>query len=354
MENTSEKIQDSIKSFFCDLLKKKVVDAVLVPLEVPSGENVVQTLVSDPKKLESSNFLAPVMPVSIAKIISDMTKIKPSGKRIGIFLRPCEERALIELSKLNQASLENLILIGIDCLGTYSVRDYVRITSEKSTKDELNLRPACIVCEYFEPQNSDIILGLIGLDDEVVILANSKSGEEILGELNIKGGAKVKDRKNVISKIKEQKIKSRDELLNKTKETVSGLDSLLNFFSSCISCHNCMNVCPICYCRECFFESKTFDFGPDRYLGWANRKGAIKMPTDMILFHITRMNHMVTSCVACGLCEQACPNDIPLLSIFKTVGHNAQLLFDYVPGKSLEDGLPLTTFREDEFEEVGE
>ena len=352
MSDASKKIQEDIKSFFCDLLDKKIVDAVLVPLKVPSGDNVVQTLITDSKKLKTSDFLAPVMPVSSSIIISDITKMKPSDKKIGVFLRPCEERALIELSKLNQAYLENLILIGIDCQGTYSVKDYAQIASEESSNDEISLRSACTVCEYFVPQNADIVIGLFGLEDEVAIIANSKSGKEILNELKIKKESK--ERENEILKIRKDKISSRDELFSKTQKTVSGLESLLSFFSSCINCHNCMTVCPICYCRECFFESKTFEFNSDRYMGQAERKGAIKMPTDTILFHVTRMNHMVTSCVACGLCEQACPSDIPLLSIFKTVGHNAQLLFEYIPGKSLEDELPLTTFKEEEFESIGE
>jgi formate dehydrogenase subunit beta len=63
---------------------------------------------------------------------------------------------------------------------------------------------------------------------------------------------------------------------------------------------------------------------------------------------------MATSCVGCGLCEQACPSNIPLLKIFKTVSYNVQQIFKYVPGRDLEEPLPLTTFKEDELRSVGE
>ena len=63
---------------------------------------------------------------------------------------------------------------------------------------------------------------------------------------------------------------------------------------------------------------------------------------------------MATSCVGCGVCEEACPSNIPLLRIFKTVGHNVQQIFKYVPGRDLEEPLPLTTFKEDELQGVGE
>ena len=82
----------------------------------------------------------------------------------------------------------------------------------------------------------------------------------------------------------------------------------------------------------------------------SERKGMIKMPTDTLLFHITRFAHMVTSCVACGMCEQACPSGIPLLSIYKAVGLNAQGEFDYVPGRDLDEEMPLTTFKEEELQ----
>ena len=63
---------------------------------------------------------------------------------------------------------------------------------------------------------------------------------------------------------------------------------------------------------------------------------------------------MGASCVGCGACEEACPSSIPLLKIFQLIGDSVQKLFDYVPGRSLEDELPPVAFREDELEWIGE
>ena len=78
------------------------------------------------------------------------------------------------------------------------------------------------------------------------------------------------------------------------------------------------------------------------------------MPVDTLFFHLTRMTHVSASCVGCGCCEEACPNGIPLLKIFQLTGDRVQKLFDYIPGRSLEDELPLAAFREDELQWIGE
>ena len=224
----------------------------------------------------------------------------------------------------------------------------------KEGQEDPHLRSACEVCEHFVPQNADLVLILYGLGyEEFAVEAQTEEGKRILGQLGVVE-ANPEGRQEVISQLMEERIRRRDELFAQTRDEVCGWDGLVSFFAKCINCHNCMTVCPICYCKECFFESPTFEFEMRRYLGWAQRRGSIRMPTDTLLFHLTRMNHMVTSCVGCGLCEEACPNDIPLLKLFRTVAHNAQQLFDYVPGRSLDEELPLTTFQEEEFQEIGE
>jgi formate dehydrogenase subunit beta len=106
--------------------------------------------------------------------------------------------------------------------------------------------------------------------------------------------------------------------------------------------------CPICYCRECVFRSPTFEHTPDQYLGWAEAKGAIRMPANTVMFHLTRLNHMVISCIGCGMCDTACPNDIPVMSLFRTVGGKAQKMMEYEPGRSYDEPAPATTFQDTE------
>jgi coenzyme F420-reducing hydrogenase beta subunit len=119
------------RKFLSDLLSTGEIDALMVPQELSSGKNVVQTLVKDPNKLEAANPFAFVMPINSAKLISKLTDQNP-GKRLGLVIRNCELRAMNELIKLKQINNENLIVIGVDCLGTFSLPDYAKLCLDKS------------------------------------------------------------------------------------------------------------------------------------------------------------------------------------------------------------------------------
>ena len=361
-------LRESINSLLADLLNKGLLEAVLVPQPIPSKESVVQTLVTEPEKLGGADVLAPVLPVNSAQIVSHMTRVAASPKSIGLVMRSCEIRALVELVKLKQASLDNLVTIGIDCLGTYSVRDYADMVSRKEDpthvlledakegKESSYLRSACRVCEYSVPTFADLMVGLMGLDweKEILLQAGSDKGEKILAALSMSSSGTSSQREKMVSELTQQRMKKRDKLFSQTQKEISGWENLSSFFATCTNCHNCMTACPVCYCKECFFDSSTFEFEPAKYLGWADRKGILRMPTDTFLFHLGRMNHMAVSCVGCGLCEQACPSDITLLKIFKMVGHQVQKMFEYVPGRDLKEEIPLAVFKEDELQKVGE
>ena len=336
------------------------------PLELPDKTNVVPTLVTDSEKLESSRFLAPVMPVNTARVISDMTKVTPSSKKIGVVLRNCEIRALLELVKLRQASLENITLIGIDCPGTYTVNDYAgRIAKGESPEETIlsrftkgeedpDVRQSCAICAYPLAQNADLIVELAGNDIQksISISSNTDSGEALLKGTELPEDADTENRSRMAEETLAKQADKREKFFKENASRFQGIDQLMSVLSPCIRCYNCRTVCPACYCKECFFDSPTFEMESDRYLGWAQTKGAVRMPSNTLFYHLTRMAHMATSCIGCGLCSEACPNDIPVAEIFQLAAAEVQKDLDYIPGRSLDEELPLSSFREEELREV--
>ena len=362
---------ETLRVFFRDLLEKGVVETLLIPKKLPSGDGYCQTLIHDPEMLIDANPLAPTLPVQSARIVSHLTITDP-GRKIGAVLKPCEIRAVIELVKFLQVKLDRLTVIGVDCLGTYEPSDYAEMSREKGEEvsitrgllkgakegriepqDGNNLRLACQICEYPSPQNADILIGLFGHDPQKEIFFHVT--DQLASELAEKGILATTDggspsRDSVIERLTEERIKRRDEVFDAFRSQTKNLGDLMDALSTCIRCHNCMVACPICYCKECVFRTPTLEHKADQFLRWADRKGGIRMPTDTLLFHLIRLSHMVTSCIGCGLCDSACPNDLPVATLFRAVGHKVQALFDYVPGRSVDDEPPVATFREDELQ----
>jgi formate dehydrogenase (coenzyme F420) beta subunit len=360
--------EEAIIGFLKTLLERGVVEAIMIPKGLPSGDGFVQTLIHDPEKLSGVCVLSPTMPVQSARVASNLTA-RNLGKRVAAVMKACEIRAVVELAKFLQIKLDNLFLIGIDCPGTFEVADYAKMSQEgkggeglikESLKgmvkgetpspDGYAFRTACQMCEYPISQ-ADIVLKLFGYptDQEIGVDIGDRLEKEIEGVENLSFAENEPPlRGEVLSKVIAERTKKRDALFGEFKGVVKDLKSFLDRFSTCIRCHNCMVACPICYCKECVFKTAVFEHEGDQFLRWADRKGGIRMPTDTLIFHLIRMSHMVTSCIGCGLCDSACPNKLPVATLFRSVGDRIQKMFQYVPGRDVKETPPVASFKEDE------
>jgi formate dehydrogenase subunit beta len=361
-------LEEGLQKLWRELLERDVVKTILLPIEVEGGL-VAPGLLTDSTRTGESQTLSPYMPVNTARVLQMMTKTVPPSEKVAVVLRPCEARALVELVKLKQISQENLVVISFDCPGTYAVDDYKQLLGGKGDPGELlvetvstggedaQLREACRSCPYPSAPWADIRIGFLGLDykERFLIEVLTERGEVIVHGLEMEvADVPLKERQAFLDKLVAQREKVQQQVLKEQQEQLRGPDKLLVALSSCIKCHNCMTVCPICYCKECFFNSPTFEMEADRYLGLAHKRGATRMPADLLLFHLTRMAHMSHSCVQCGMCEEACPMGVPVFRLFKATSEQVQALFDYKPGRDLEEEIPISTFHEKELEQIQE
>ena len=328
-------VLNTSRGFLGKLLREQIVDYLLVPQEIAHGRTITQTLVKDPNHLGRANPFSPVMAMNSATIVSQLTSDN-LDKKLGVVLKPCEIRAFVELVKLGKARRENLLIIGTDCLGTYEVEDYARYIDGKEGPDEVKgaqalaemlrnietsdtelpipLRSACRMCNAITPSVADINFSLFGIRDGIFVALQA----ELAGKLSLE----VKEtpgRQEAIAAVVNRRTAVREKVFTEFREKMGTITDFADALATCSRCYACQSACPICYCRICFFRTKTFEPESERYFRWAEHEDVVRMPSEILLYHLTRMNHMAASCVGCGMCESTCPRALPFLNIFSAV-----------------------------------
>jgi len=105
----------------------------------------------------------------------------------------------------------------------------------------------------------------------------------------------------------------------------------MEHFARCVKCYGCRNICPMCFCQECSLEEAELI-----------QKGVL--PTENPIFHLTRAVHMIGRCIDCGLCEEACPADIPIRALYKKVAEIVAAETGYRPGENPDEKCPYNVY----------
>jgi formate dehydrogenase subunit beta len=362
-------------------LETKTVDAALV-VKKRNGSRYdgILSLVTDPQGLAGSAGTMHFAPVNIA------TEIKKylggaQGLKMAVTCKPCDCRAIIELAKRGQVAMDHLLLIGVNCTGTFlpaAARKMIKeeygvhpdnvvgedvdkgrfvITTADGRTIERDLeeleekgygrRDNCRRCTFNIPRMADLACGKWGATDAqtTFIEVCSQQGSALMDQA-IRAGA------IVVEKPEEQAVKVRQEEDKRAVEEAirwqeKDLDVLrllpheerlnywFKYFDRCIKCFGCRDACPLCYCQECYLEAgRGFLHGGE-------------IPPHMT-FPLIRLAHVADSCVNCGQCQDTCPMEIPLTKLFQMLNRELSSLFDYVPGMTVEDIPPLTTVSDEE------
>jgi formate dehydrogenase subunit beta len=360
-----DELNKKLAGFFKGLLEKGAVDAVLAPLAQPK-QGVRLTLVTSAAHTDKVDPFAPVAAVSGAKIASSLTA-RPSGRKVALVLRPCEVRAVVELVKLKQANLEDVLLIGMDCFGRYENTDFAKFLEQGGTSEaflenaqagktagpDCEIIGACQVCEFPTADNVDLRLAAIGAGSGAVFIETvTEKGEQALEKAGFKPGEAPAGREGAVKSLVAARTAARDKKFAEFREDTKSFESLADRLAACVNCYNCRVACPVCYCKECVFVTDTFRHSGEQFMMWAEQNGLLKLPNDTLFYHLTRMTHMSLFCVGCGQCTSACPNDIDLLPLFRTCAEKTQARFNYQAGRSLTEEQPMAGFKPDELVEV--
>ena len=85
----------------------------------------------------------------------------------------------------------------------------------------------------------------------------------------------------------------------------------------------------MCFCSECSLECEDLVSKGD-------------LPVDIPVFHLTRAMHMADRCVDCGMCDEACPSDIPLRLLYKKTAKIMNSEFGFTSGINKNETSPLS------------
>jgi len=204
-----------------------------------------------------------------------LTEDRWPDKRIGIFARGCDSKAINRLLRDHQAERENLYIIGLPCEGKRDDR--------------------CLSCQRRDPVIYDELLWEPGSEPE---------------------------------QTPERGRFYRAEEVEALNQAAAKFDYWEDVYGRCIRCYACRNVCPVCTCRECYVDMHRDGLQGKRHDAAENR-----------VFGVTRAFHVGDRCIECGECERACPMGLPILGQTQKLIKTVQALSgDYESGLDAEDG----------------
>lgn len=326
------------------------LDGMLVTMDVGDEPSALPRYIVDVEALDEINPFKPLMEINIARVIPDLLADHPDA-RIGALLRPCEMRALTEMTKHASFKVDNLLTFSVDCLGTLPADEYqwrlervekahqgpphgppaeyadLAVEALKFARQggivPYRYRSACQVCLSPAAKHADINLHILGLpirQQMLISLGDPMMAEMIHLEQLTDGLADkllIDQHERIISKMCERHQRTMDRVDEGLGNLLpADVDAVIRQLEGCGDCQNCMDVCPICSVDR-----------PER-----NAEGH---------YERSAVSRWLVSCAGCGMCEQSCPNHLPVSSIFAHIRQQLAQEWEYVPGRSIDEPLPV-------------
>lgn len=245
--------------------------------------------------------------------------------RVAICAQGCVSRNILGLIRERQLSRENVHVLGAPCLGMLDRRKVQARVGESWSLEEAGeevilrhgdqetrvkrnflLRDNCSTCLHRNPQVYDELM------------------DELLEGAAAKGPGNIENTAGPWEKLAPAARRAR----------------FAETYEACIRCYACRDVCPLCYCTQCFVD----EAGPQ----WC---GKTQDPADVQTYHLLRAFHCAGRCTDCGACESACPLGLKVRRLTSKLEKDVRELWSYEPWLGEESDPPLQIYQPDDPQE---
>ncbi|NLY41900.1 MAG: 4Fe-4S dicluster domain-containing protein [Desulfovibrionales bacterium] len=260
-------------------------------------------------------------PLAVHNLATYLTAYK--GKKIGVVVKGCDSRSVIELLNENLISRDDLVIFGLCCDG---------VVSQRKIRAALPADPGFVEAVDISANGLKItVAGQTAMLNMTDILAdkcrtcqhpNALISDVLIGENRQSASS------TSLACQEEFEAKSDAEKFAFWQETMS----------RCIRCYACRNACPMCVCRD-------YCIATSRDPLWVSQDNS---PAENFMFQMIHVSHLAGRCTECGECERACPVDIPLMLLRRFMNKQVQDVFEHQAGTDLEQTPPLLTFKVEE------
>lgn len=322
------------------------LDAMLAPAELPDHSATAPKVIESPEDVGSVNPFEPVMVANGAAAVEEFVSEHPA-QHLAVVLRSCELRALREIQKrnpglLSPTSRDGVLVICVDCPGTFPAAEYSRHLADHPSESQMirvgmnyqtqksyapeGLRFACELCDPCGPQNADVTIGTFGIATEgtLLVIARDEETDRLLKLGDVTDGVaterQVEFREVMVRKFARTRAARRAELLQRQSTQIDFFTEVLATFARCTLCADCLDACPL------------YDGELTNMLGVGPRHQAGRP----MLPELVRVSRWLASCSGCGMCQQACPNAVPLTRVIAAMHLRIQQDLHYHAGNRAE------------------
>lgn len=331
---------DSLRGFLVRLMDQGLADRLFAP--VSAAEGGARSEVVAASAYGSVDPLVPIMTENSAVALRVAMQAEPERRWLAV-LRPCEQRAVVELAKRQELNLDRLILVGVDCLSTFDP-EFVAVGAARNpgdpawlTRHALRLaqagqvvpsgaRLACRLCERPAPdyRAANILIGLVGVktDELILILADEVDDHRLALESVTTRPATEREaveREVTLWRLMERRKEAADRLLEELGLSDAYPGVIFGYMHRCTLCGECIDACP-----------QSSD----------SLRTALAKGREAFIEVLLNESLRLASCSGCGACQLHCPEGIPLCAISRAMSRQIQQRMHYVPGRDVREPLP--------------